>query len=410
MSRICEIFVLMPPSIYATPRATALAARVRDFVENELFALETPEHLTGLHSRIALLLESKRALVKAAGLWGLAWDKEAGGHGLTLCEFGQISEEMGRTPWGHFVFNCQAPDIGNMELLHRHGSPEQRERWLHPLMAGAIRSCFAMTEPEFAGSNPTRLGATAERDGDAYLINAHKWFTTGADGAAFAIVMAVTDPDAPPHLRASQIIVPTDTPGFRMVRNLPVMGESGDGWSSHAEIVLENCRVPPTHLIGTQGHGFLLAQERLGPGRIHHCMRWIGISERCLDILCRRAVSRSIGDGKVLADQQLIQSYIAHSRAEIDSARLHVLNTAWLIDQQGTATVRDAISAIKFTTANMMLRVVDRTIQTLGAWGVTDDLIPAFWYRHERGARIYDGADEVHITSLAKSVLKKYRV
>lgn len=265
-----------------------------------------------------------------------------------------------------------------------------------------------MTEPEFAGSNPTRMGTTAVKDGDDYVINGHKWFTSSADGAAFAVVMAVTNPDAAPHKRASQIIVPLDTPGFKFIRNIPIMGHAGDSWASHAEVMYENVRVPQANLIGVEGSGFLLAQERLGPGRIHHCMRFIGIAERSFDLMCRYAASREMSEGVMLGEMQFIQGFIAESRAEIDATRLLVLRTAKNIDEQGASAVRDEISMIKFFTANMMLRVIDRAIQTHGALGMTNDILLSQWYSHERAARIYDGADEVHKTALARGILKGY--
>jgi alkylation response protein AidB-like acyl-CoA dehydrogenase len=280
---------------------------------------------------------------------------------------------------------------------------------MKPLSEGKIRSCFSMTEPEFAGSNPVWMGTTAVKEGDTYVINGHKWFTSSADGASFAIVMAVTNPEAPAHQRASMIIVPTDTPGFELVRNISVMGDAGEGHASHAEVRYTNCRVPATNLLGPEGAGFVLAQKRLGPGRIHHCMRWIGIAERALELMCRRAVSRELNPGETLADKQIVQHWIAEARAEINAARLMVLDTARQIDAKGSSAVRDEISAIKFFVANMMLKVVDNAIQVHGALGVTEDTPLSFWYRHERPARIYDGADEVHKSSLAKRILKQYR-
>jgi alkylation response protein AidB-like acyl-CoA dehydrogenase len=298
-----------------------------------------------------------------------------------------------------------------MELLLRCGTEEQRERFLRPLVRGEVRSCFAMTEPEHAGSNPVWLSTTAVRDGDDYVINGHKWFTSGQDGAAFVIVMAVTNPEADrPHERASQILVPTDTPGCRRVRNIKIMGEEGEDYFSHAEVVYENCRVPRSNLLGQQGAGFALAQLRLGPGRIHHCMRWIGICERALDLMCRRAATRELAPGELLATKQTIQHWVAESRAEIDAARLLVLQTARQIDEQGPAAARVAISEIKFFVAGVLDRVLDRAIQVHGALGITDDTVLSLFYRHERGARIYDGADEVHKSVVARQVLKQYGV
>ncbi len=400
-------------TIFTTERVRPLLAQVRAFVESELVPLEAGFS----HHNIAPLipvLDHKREQVKAAGLWGLHLSKEDGGHGLTLTEFGQVSEVLAYSPFfGHYVFGCQAPDIGNTELLHKFASPELKDRYLKPLMAGDIRSCFSMTEPEYAGSNPTRMATTAVRvrsvdADDGYIINGRKWFTSSADGAAFAIVMVVTNPDEAPHKRASMIVVPTDTPGFKIERNIPVFGETGEGWFSHAEVTYTNCRVPASNLIGGEGLGFRLAQERLGPGRIHHCMRWIGNAERAMDLMCQRAASREIEDGVMLGEKQFIQDFIAESRAEIDACRLYVLNTAHMIDTVGVANVRDAVSAIKFYVANAFLRVLDRAIQVHGALGVTDDTILAAVYRHERGARIWDGADEVHKQNLAASILKKY--
>lgn len=395
-------------SIFATERLSQLLPRIRAFVESELLPLEAG-FLHGKLKETILQLDEKRALVKKAGLWGLHLPTQEGGLGLSLCEFGQVSEALAWTPFfGHYVFGCQAPDIGNTEMIAKFGSPEIKARFLAPLVDGSIRSCFSMTEPEFAGSNPTRLATTARREGDEYVINGHKWFTSSAEGASFAVVMAVTNPEGLPHQRASMIIVPTDTPGFEFVRNIPVFGEAGGGWFSHAEINYRDCRVPVSNRIGEEGQGFKLAQERLGPGRIHHCMRWVGQAERAFDLMCRQAATREIEDGVVLGEKQFIQGFIAESRVEIDAARLLVLRTAQNIDQLGQAAVRNQISGIKFYVANMVLRVIDRAIQTHGALGVTDDLILSAMYRHERGARIWDGADEVHKQSLATSILKSY--
>ena len=395
-------------NIFDTEKTVELIQRVRAFVEQELYPLETTENLIGNFSIIEPVLHQKRKLVKAVGLWGLHLPMEDGGYGLTLCEFGRVSEILGTTPFGHFVFGCQSPDIGNTELMMKYASEQLKKKYLHPLLQGEIRSCFSMTEPEFAGSNPTRMATTAVREGNFYVINGHKWFTTAADGAAFAVVMAITNPEAAPHKRASQIVVPTNTPGFEIVRNIPIMGHSGDSWLSHSEVRYNNVRVPIENLIGNESEGFLLAQERLGPGRIHHCMRFIGIAERAFDMMCKRAASREIDATSTLGDKQFIQGFIAESRAEIDASRLLVLNTARTIDLLGASAARDQISAIKFYVANMFLRVIDRAIQTHGAAGTTSDFLLSFWYMHERGARIYDGADEVHKVALARSILKKY--
>jgi acyl-CoA dehydrogenase len=390
-------------NLFATEKTRELIPKIKEFVANELYPLETVAVLAGRFSHVEKILKEKRELVKKAGWWGL-------GHSLTLCEFGQVSEVLANSPFGHYAFNCQAPDIGNMELLTKFGSNYLKDNYLHPLENGDIRSCFGMTEPQNAGSNPTNLDTSAVVDGDSYIINGRKWFTTGADGASFCIVMAVTNPDAAPHKRASQIIVPTNTEGYCLIRNISIMGEEGDSWNSHAEVEFVNCRVPLQNLIGTEGAGFLLAQERLGPGRIHHCMRWVGIAERSFDIMCKRAIGRDMGDGTRLADKQLIQAWIAESRAEINAARLMVLRTAKMIDEQGAANARNEISEIKFFTAKIMLDVVDRAIQICGGAGITDEFLLSFWYRHERAARIYDGADEVHKMALARSILKGYKM
>jgi alkylation response protein AidB-like acyl-CoA dehydrogenase len=296
-----------------------------------------------------------------------------------------------------------------MELLLAHGTPAQQERFLRPLVAGEIRSCFTMSEPELAGSNPTRMDTVAVRDGDAWVIRGHKWFASSADGAAFAVCMATTDPQgADPHRRASMLIVPTDTPGYELVGNLSVMGHRGSGWASHGEVAYHGARVPLDSLLGDEGAGFTLDQERLGPGRIHHCMRWIGICERAFDLMCRRAVERELAPGKPLATKQMVQQWVAESRAEIHAARLMVLHAAWRIEQAGAAAAREEISLIKFTVARTLQRVLDRALQTHGALGMTDDTPLAWWWAHERAARIYDGADEVHVESVARRILRGY--
>jgi acyl-CoA dehydrogenase len=392
------------------PSLHDLAARVRAFVREELVPLEGRFLAEPFRALLPALGEA-RARAKAAGLWAPHLPRELGGLGLSLAAFARVSEALGWSPLGHYALNCQAPDVGNMELLHAHGSPEQRRRWLEPLARGEIRSCFSMTEPGHAGSNPVWLSTTAVRDGGDYVVNGRKWFTSSADGAAFAIVMAVTNPDAEkPHARASQIVVPADTPGFRLVRNIPVMGEAGEDYFSHGEVAYEDCRVPAENRIGPEGAGFLLAQERLGPGRIHHCMRWIGVAERAFDLMCRRAVERELAPGDLLGTRQAVQHWIAESRAEIDAARLLTLDAAEKIDRGGVRAARVEISTIKFYVAGVLQRVLDRAIQVHGAAGMTDDLLLSFWYRHERGARIYDGPDEVHKSLVAREVLKGYGV
>ena len=387
----------------------SVVERVREFVETELIPLEA-SFLSRPFRELLPALREKRSKVKAAGLWMPFFAREYGGLGLGLSHYGRISEELGRTPLGHYTFNCQAPDVGNMEVLHAHGTPAQKRDWLEPLARGDIRSCFAMTEPEYAGSNPTWMNTSAVKDGSDYVINGHKWFTSAADGAAFAIVMAVTNPDARPHERASQIIAPANAAGFQIVRNIQVMGDAGSDWHSHAEVRFENCRVPQSNLLGQEGRGFAIAQERLGPGRIHHCMRWIGISERALDLLCRNAAARQLAPGQPLALKQTVQTWIAECRAEINASRLLVLDTARKIEELGASAAREDISLIKFYVAGVLQRVLDRAIQAHGARGVSDDLLLSYWYRHERAARIYDGPDEVHKAVVARRILRKYGV
>jgi acyl-CoA dehydrogenase len=393
---------------FAVPESLASTLDIlRRFVDEHVIPLEAEVRTAGFVA-VEPRLHELRQRARTAGWWLPQIAREHGGMGLRVLEHGLVSEVLGRSPLGHYVLNCQAPDAGNMELLLEHGTPAQRARWLAPLLRGEIRSCFAMTEPEHAGSNPVWLGTRARRDGDVWVLDGHKWFCTAADGAAFAIVMAVTEPEAAPHERASMIIVPTDTPGFRHVRNISVMGEAGDGWTSHAELRLDGVRVPLGDLLGRPGQGFALAQARLGPGRIHHCMRWIGLCERAFEEMARRAVARRLSPEQHLADTQTVQHWIAESRAQIDAARLLVLHAAWRIDHVGMKAAREDISLIKFHTAEVLMRVVDRAIQCHGALGITDDTVLSWIYRHERGARIYDGPDEVHKTVVARRILQRY--
>jgi len=378
------------------------------FVRDEVAPLE-PQLLSQPWHRAVTTLDALRVRAKALGLWAPFLPEEYGGMSMPLDAFARLSEMLGWTPFGHYVCNCQAPDVGNMELLLAFGTDEQQREYLEPLARGEIRSCFAMTEPEHAGSNPVVLSTTATRDASQWVINGHKWFTSSADGAAFAVVMAVTDPDdTRRHFRASQIIVPLDTPGYTRLRNIPVMGESGGGWASHAEVRFDDVRVPLHNLLGPQGHGFALAQERLGPGRIHHCMRWIGICERAFDLMCRYAATREIAPGEVLARKQQVEFWIAESRIEIHAARLMVLDAATRMTRDGQEAAREEIAYIKVFVANTLQRVLDRAIQVHGALGMTDDTPLAWWYRHERAARIYDGADEVHKSVIARRALRAY--
>jgi len=380
---------------------------IDEFVEKELIPLEPLVLAKGFKAALPEL-EKKRDMVRQMELWAPNHPVEYGGMGLSLKEHALVSECLGRSILGHYVFGCQAPDAGNIEILHMFGTPEQKERWLRPLVQGKIRSCFSMTEVEMPGSNPTMMETTAIKDGNDYIINGQKWYTSSSDGAAFAIVMAVTNPDAPIYQRSSMIIVPTDTPGFNQVRNIPVMGEPGEDYFGHGEILYQNCRVPQSNLLGPEGGAFAIAQERLGPGRIHHCMRWIGICNRCFDLMIRRAATRPIAPGKTLAHKDIVQMWIAECAADIQAARLMVLYAADRIDRFGAKAARTEISMIKFVVANTMMKVIDRALQVHGGLGMTDDTIIAWLYRHERASRIYDGADEVHKLAAARQILKTY--
>jgi len=382
--------------------------KIKAFVKKEIIALE-PWILSSDWDEKLPKLNEIRKKVKDQGLWLPQIPKEYGGLGLNNVQHGEISEILGTSPYGHYCFNCQAPDAGNMEILIEFGTENQKKKYLYPLLNGDIRSCFAMTEPEFAGSNPIKMGTIAVKKDENYIINGHKWFTSGFDGASFAIVMLITNPDGDnPYKKASQIIVPTDNKGVEFVRNVSVMGHHGAGWESHAEIKFKNAIVSSSNVLGGEGEGFSIAQKRLGPGRIHHCMRWIGMCERSFDLMCERAASREISEGIMLGEKQTIQNWISECRAEINAARLLVQDAAHKIDVQGAYKTRAEISIIKFYCAQVLQKVVDCAIQVYGAKGVTDDTILSAYYRHERAARIYDGADEVHKSRVARLILKKY--
>ena len=386
----------------------AVTGKIDEFVDQQLIPLE-PDFLHLPFRELLPTLEQKREMVRQMGLWAPNHPKEFGGMGMNLVEHAFVSESLGRTPLGHFAFGCQAPDAGNIEILHLHGTPEQKETYLRPLVAGKIRSCFSMTEVDLPGSNPVMMDTTAVKDGDDYVINGRKWYSTAAAGSAFSIVMAITNPAATPYQRASMIIVPTNTPGFNLVRNISVMGHVGDDFSSHGEVVFQSCRVPQKNLLGPEGFGFAMAQERLGPGRIHHCMRWLGICKRAFDLMCSRASKRIISpDGKTLATKQIIQAWVAECAAEMQAARLMTLHAAWKIEKLGAKAARYDISFIKFYVAGVLQKVVDTALQVHGGLGMTDDTILAHFYRHERAARIYDGADEVHKMAVARRILADY--
>ncbi|MGN6432093.1 MAG: acyl-CoA dehydrogenase family protein [Gaiellaceae bacterium] len=351
------------------------------------------------------LVAELRARAKAEGLWAPHIGPEAGGTGRGFLAYAYLNEVIGRTVWGQLVFGCQAPDAGNAEILHMFGTDEQKERWLAPLVAGEIRSYFAMTEPEVSGADPTGLRATAIRDGDEWVIDGHKWFSSGAEGASFAIAMLVTDPDAPPHSRMSQIIVPTGAPGVEIVRPVSVFGHTGRGWSTHCEVRFSGVRVPISNTLGEPGAGFRIAQKRLGPGRIHHVMRWIGQMERAFELMCGRALEREAFGGP-LAEKQTVQNWIADSAAEIQACRLLTLQAAHRIDRGDEARVE--ISLIKFYAARVLNEVIDRAIQVHGALGLTDDTPLASMYLMARGGRIYDGPDEVHRMVVSRQILKAF--
>jgi acyl-CoA dehydrogenase len=384
-----------------------ILAAIRDLMIREVFPLE-PALLSKPFSALVSDLGAIRQKVKALGLWAPQIPRAFGGLGLNCVEYALVGEELGKSPLGHYVVNGQAPDAGNMEILREFGTDFQQQRWLNPLVRGDVRSCFAMTEPDHPGSNPVWMATTAERAGDHYVINGRKWFASAADGASFAIVMTVTDPGADPYRRASLIVIPTDTPGYRRVRNIACMGHAGDDWASHAELIFDHCRVPRENLLGEEGAGFAMAQARLGPGRIQHTMRWIGVCRRALEMMCDRAATRQLAPGDSLGSRQTVQNWIAESRAAIDAARLLVLHAAWTIDTQGIAAAREAISLIKFHVAGVMQEVVDRAIQTHGALGISDDTVLSWFYRQERAARIYDGPDEVHKAVVAKRIMKQH--
>jgi acyl-CoA dehydrogenase len=383
-----------------TDELVGLRARYRAFMEEHVYPNER-----ALAGDDAELIRGLQTRAKEAGLWAPHVPPEAGGTGQGFLAYAHLNEEIGRSTYAQLVFGCQAPDAGNAEILHLFGTQEQKERWLFPLVAGEIRSFFSMTEPEVAGSDPTALRTTARRDGDEWVIDGHKWFSSGADGAAFGIVMAVTDPDAPAHARASQIVVPADTPGVEVVRAIPVLGHAGSGWSTHCEVWYRGVRVPVANTLGEPGDGFRIAQKRLGPGRIHHVMRWLGQMQRAFELLCTYALSRE-AFGSRLADKQTVQNWIADSVAEIHACRLLTLDAARKIDEGDEARVE--VSVIKFYAARVLHDVIDRAIQVHGARGLTDETPLAEMYANARAARIYDGPDEVHRMVVARRILKEF--
>ena len=377
------------------------------FVREEIWPLETLDLDTGQLDRVLRPLQER---VKERGLWAAHLPPSLGGQGYGQVRLGLMHEILGSSPFAPSAFGCQAPDSGNAELIALAGSEEQKERWLHPLLAGDMRSAFSMTEPHTAGADPTTLATTARLDGEDWVIDGHKWFSTNGSVADFLIVMAVTDPDARPHQRASMIIVPADAPGVQIVRDVATMEHPAEQFGrlgGHAEIRYDGVRVPRENLLGAQGAGFLLAQQRLVPGRIHHCMRWLGVARRAFDMLCERATYR-VAHGSVLADKQTVQNWIADSAAQMQAARLMTLHAAWKIDTAGPAAARTDVSLIKFYGAQVLHDVIDRALQVHGSLGYSTDMPLEAMYRFARGARLYDGPDEVHRQSVARQILRGY--
>jgi acyl-CoA dehydrogenase len=395
-----------------TPPLEGLRARLAAFMEEHVYPAETVfEHqLNELPSRwgVPPVMEELKAKAKAQGLWNLFLPKREFPGALTNFEYAHLCEIMGRSPIGAEPFNCSAPDTGNMETIARYGTEEQKQRWLVPLMNGEIRSCFAMTEPDVASSDATNIQSEIRRDGNDYVINGRKWWTSGAmdPRCKLAIFMGKTDPTAPKHQQQSMILVAMNTPGVRVIRPLTVFGYD-DAPHGHAEVVFENVRVPVSNLLLGEGRGFEIAQGRLGPGRIHHCMRLVGLAERALETMCRRALSRTTF-GKTIADHGVTRHWIAESRMEIDQARLLTMHAARMMDEIGNKAARAEIAMIKVVAPNVAQKVVDRAIQVCGGAGVSQDFHLAYGYAHARVIRLADGPDEVHRETVAKLELGKY--
>jgi len=393
-------------------KVEALRAKVGDFMNEHVVPLHRQFLAEAAERRYPLsFMEDLKALARSEGLWNLFLpglkDDEPGAR-LTNLEYAPLAEIMGQLPWASEAFNCSAPDTGNMELLHMFGTPDQRARWLTPLLNGEIRSCIAMTEPDVASSDATNVTTAIRRVGDTYVIDGRKWFITGALNPAckLAIVMGKTDTQADTHRQQSMCLVPMNTPGLKVVRNISVMNHVSH--ETHCEIVFKNVTVPASSLLGEEGAGFAMAQARLGPGRIHHCMRSIGQAELALSLMIDRSLERKTF-GKYLHEQGVIQEMIANSRCEIDQARLLVLRTAWLIDKQGVKAARNTIAMIKVVVPRMQLAVIDRAIQCFGAMGLSPDTpLPDLWTMG-RALRIADGPDEVHLRSIARSEIKAGR-
>ena len=395
-----------------SPKVKALQKRVADFMELVVYPNERVFHqqVAEGESRWSIppIMEEMKAQARDLGLWNLFLPESELGAGLTNVEYAPLAEIMGRSHIGPEVFNCSAPDTGNMEVLVRYGTPEQQARWLTPLLAGEIRSCFSMTEPEVASSDATNMRMNIVRDDDEYVLNGRKWWSTGAGDprCKIAIVMGRTNPDAPRHEQQSMILVPLDTPGVVIERTLPVFGYD-DAPHGHAEILFSNVHVPAENIIWGEGKGFAIAQGRLGPGRIHHCMRSIGMAERALEAMVRR-VKQRVAFGKPLAEQGVIQEWIADSRIEIDQARYLTLKAAHMMDTVGNKAARAEIAMIKVVAPNVALRVIDRAIQAHGAAGVSEDFFLAQAWANQRTLRLADGPDEVHRAAIAKLELRKH--
>jgi acyl-CoA dehydrogenase len=382
---------------------------MRTFVREEIWPIETvaDELDQAALDRIYVPLHER---VKERGLWAAHLPPELGGQGFGQLKLGLMHEILGTSTYAPNAFGCQQPDSGNGEILALAGTPEQKERWLVPLLAGELKSAFSMTEPETPGSDPTQLRTRAVRDGGGYVLSGHKWFTSNGSIADFLIVMAVTDPDAPPHARASMFIVPAAAPGVEIVRDVGTMEHPHERFGvlgGHAEIVYEGVRLGRDALLGAEGDGFLIAQQRLVPGRIHHCMRWLGVARRAFDMMCERAVYRPVRGG-LLRDKQTVQNWIADSAIQMQAARLMTLHAAWKIDTQGSSAARVEVSMIKVFGAQMLYDVVDRALQLHGGLGFSTDMPLEAMYRFARHARFVDGADEVHRESIARQLLKGY--
>jgi acyl-CoA dehydrogenase len=382
---------------------------MNEFVRERVWPLETLVEELGWDG-LQRAMDPLREEVKGQGLWAAHLGPDLGGQGFGQVKLGLMHEILGTSPIAPFVLGCAAPDSGNSEILALAGTPEQKERYLHPLLAGELKSAFSMTEPDTAGSDPTLLKTSAVHDGDEWVINGHKWFSSNGSIADFLIVMAVTDPEAGPYQRASMFIVDADTPGVRIVRDVATMEhpeESFGRYGNHAEIFYEGVRVPGEALLGSEGAGFLIAQQRLYPGRVHHCMRWLGVARRAFDMLCERSLYR-YAHGSTLSRHQTVQNWIADSAAQMQAARLMTLHAAWKMDTEGVAAARKEIALIKFYGAQVLHDVIDRALQAHGALGYSTDLPLEAMYRYARAARIYDGPDEVHRASVARQVLRSY--